>query len=197
MVEMPIDNRVVIDDKWINNVAFELCNDVISYHPKSGLLHILLNGLSKWCIAATYYGVVVLRHDDGLAVAVWAVIGSVLNVALSFVLKQIIRQDRPVSEVCSGPGMPSSHAQSISFAVVYVILSIVGWLGLNAFSVIFSGLVIVVGVYLSWLRILLRYHTTSQVVAGAVVGSVFSVLWFCTCDAMVLDLEAYISSLWL
>ncbi|KVI08820.1 hypothetical protein Ccrd_012812 [Cynara cardunculus var. scolymus] len=101
MVERPFDNRVVIDDKWMN-ASFELealidGDGGVSYYPKPGLLHILLNRLSKWCIAATY-GVIVLRHDN-VAVAVWAVLGSVLNIALSLALKQIIYQDRPDPEV--------------------------------------------------------------------------------------------------
>lgn len=75
---------------------------------------------SIWCTALTYGGVILLRQDD---LALWAVVGSILNVVLSFTLKQIFNQERPVSEVCSGPGMPSTHAQSISFAVVFIILS--------------------------------------------------------------------------
>lgn len=49
--------------------------------------------------------------------------GSVLNTVLSVTLKQILNQERPVSALRSGPGMPSSHAQSIFFTVVFTILS--------------------------------------------------------------------------
>ena len=63
---------------------------------------------------------ILLRQDD---LALWAVLGSILNVLLSFTLKQLINQERPDPEVCSGPGMPSAHAQSISFAVTFIILS--------------------------------------------------------------------------
>ncbi|XP_071739119.1 lipid phosphate phosphatase epsilon 2, chloroplastic-like [Rutidosis leptorrhynchoides] len=153
------------------------------YHQTANDIHLVINNLSIWFIAATYGGVILLRQDD---LALWAVIGAVLNVLLSFVLKRILNQERPYSDVCSGPGMPSTHAQSISFAAVFIILSITGWLEVNGISVILSGLVIAVGVYLSWLRVLLRYHTTCQVVAGTVVGSIFSLLWFCTCDETLL-----------
>ena len=37
----------------------------------------------------------------------------------------------------------------------------------------------------SWLRVLLRYHTISQVVVGAVLGSLFSVLWFRSWETIV------------
>ncbi|KAI3669017.1 hypothetical protein L6452_40236 [Arctium lappa] len=87
----------------------------VSYHPNPDLVHIPLNRLSKWCIVVTYYGVIVLRHDD-VAVALWVVLGYVINIALSFSLNQIIYQDwRLDSEVASGPGMPYFHAQPISF----------------------------------------------------------------------------------
>ncbi|XP_071739116.1 lipid phosphate phosphatase epsilon 2, chloroplastic-like [Rutidosis leptorrhynchoides] len=154
-----------------------------SYHQTANVIHLVFNRLSIWFIAATYGGVILLRQDD---LALWAVVGSVLNVVLSIILKHIINQERPYSDVYSGPGMPSTHAQSISFAAVFIILSITEWLEVNGLSVILSGVVIAVGVYLSWLRVLLGYHTTGQVVAGTVVGSIFFVLWFCTCDEMLL-----------
>nr|XP_043633470.1 lipid phosphate phosphatase epsilon 2, chloroplastic-like [Erigeron canadensis] len=161
-----------------------------SFYPTVGMLHVFLNRLSMWCITVAYCGVILSRQDN---IALWAVLGFALNIILSKSLKQILNQERPVSEVCSGPGMPSTHAQSISFTVIFSILSIIGWLGLNALSVILSGLVVAVGVYFTWLRVLLRYHTTSQVVAGTIVGSIFSVLWFTNCNAMIL--KAYNSCL--
>lgn len=75
---------------------------------------------SKWIVAVTYSIFILLRHD---AFALWAVIGCVLNMILSVVLKKILKQERPVSGVSSGHGMPSSHAQSIFFAIVFVTLS--------------------------------------------------------------------------
>lgn len=117
---------------------------------------------------------ILLRQDD---LATWAFLGSVLNVILSFALKQILNQERPVSEVCSGPGMPSTHAQSISFAAIFFILLsnhlyypfqivtiwflivklltlilildiVIGWLGLNGLSIMLIVFVIAIGVYL-------------------------------------------------
>lgn len=61
-----------------------------------------------------------LRHDG---LAFWAAMGSVSNFILSITLKHIVKQERPVTEVSSGHGMPSSHAQSIFFALVFMILS--------------------------------------------------------------------------
>ncbi|KAI3519228.1 hypothetical protein L1887_08255 [Cichorium endivia] len=190
MVEASTENQVAVVNggEGCNSTAFEqealIDSSGVSFHQTAGVLHILLNRVSKWCVLVSYSGFILLRHDD---VALWAVLGSVLNVILSFTLKKIINQERPASEVGCGPGMPSSHAQSVSFATIFMILSIIGWLGLNGFSAILSGLIIAVGIYFSWLRVLLRYHTISQVVVGAIVGSLFSILWFCTCGDMVLN----------
>ncbi|KAJ0703489.1 putative phosphatidate phosphatase [Helianthus annuus] len=191
MVEAP--TRVVDGDKCSDMVdttvdAFEqevLIDSGSESNRQTSCVHIVLNRSSIWCVAVTYYGVILLRRDD---LALSGIVGSVLNVLLSFTLKQILNQERPVSEVCSGPGMPSTHAQSISFAAIFFILSIIGWLGLNGLSIMLIVLIIAIGVYFSWLRVLLCYHTTSQVVAGLVVGSIFSVLWFCTCDEMIYNL---------
>lgn len=46
----------------------------------------------------------------------------------------------------------------------------------------------------SWLRVLLHYHTTNQVLAGTIVGSIFSVLWFWAWEAIVH--KAYNSNEW-
>ena len=46
----------------------------------------------------------------------------------------------------------------------------------------------------SWLRIYQQLHTISQVIVGAVLGSVFAYLWFWSWDAIVL--KAFISYLW-
>ena len=70
---------------------------------------------------AILFGAVLLgRHD---AEALWAAMGSVLNTVLSVALKRVLNQERPVANVRSDPGMPSSHAQSIFFTFSFVVLS--------------------------------------------------------------------------
>lgn len=75
---------------------------------------------SKWLVAALFGIIFLWRHD---AEALWAASGSVLNSALSTVLKRILNQERPVSTIRSDPGMPSSHAQSIFYTVTFCIVS--------------------------------------------------------------------------
>ncbi|MFQ6668289.1 hypothetical protein Gotur_033984 [Gossypium turneri] len=158
-----------------------------------------LNRLSKWLVSALFGGVILWRHD---AEALWMAMGSIVNAVLSVGLKRLLNQERPVAGLKSDPGMPSSHAQSIFFTVVFAIASCD-----NALSVGISVLALAFGSYLlvkiasnlvaglqSWLRVSQKLHTMNQILVGAVVGSIFSVLWYLSWDAVVL--EAFNSSLW-
>lgn len=150
-----------------------------------------LNRLSKWLVSALFGGVILWRPD---AEALWMAMGSIVNAVLSVGLKRLLNQERPVAGLKSDPGMPSSHAQSIFFTVVFAIASLLEWLGNNALSVGISVLALAFGSYLSWLRVSQKLHTMNQILVGAVVGSIFSVLWYLSWDAVVL--EAFSSSLW-
>lgn len=67
------------------------------------------------------FGLLLLWRRD--PEALWAASGSVINAGLSTVLKRILNQERPIANIRSDPGMPSSHAQAISFAVMFAIVS--------------------------------------------------------------------------
>ncbi|KAI3824306.1 hypothetical protein L1987_05761 [Smallanthus sonchifolius] len=167
-------------------------NDGVSFHQTPGGLHALVNNLSRWIIGITYNGLILLRHD---AFTFWAATGCLLNFILSLTLKRFLKQERPVCGLRSDPGMPSTHAQSIFYTTVFIILSLIKWQGLNGATAILSALVATLGSYFSWLRVLQRYHTTSQMVVGAVVGFIFSVLWFWAWEEIVY--KTYYSSFWL
>lgn len=154
-------------------------------------LESMLNQLSKWLVPGVFSAIILWRHD---AEALWAATGYVVNLGLSVMLKRILNQERPVSAQKLDPGMPSSHAQFIFFSGAFAILSVVQRLGINALTMFISGFALAFGAYLSWLRVSHRLHTTSQVVVGAVVGSIFSVLWFWSWAEFVH--KAYISSIW-
>ncbi|XP_021300865.1 lipid phosphate phosphatase epsilon 2, chloroplastic [Herrania umbratica] len=153
-------------------------------------LETTLNRLSKWLVAATFGGVLLWRHD---AEAIWVAMGSILNALLSVGLKRVLNQERPVAGLKSDPGMPSSHAQSIFFTIVFTIGSVLEWLGVNELSVSISALALAFGSYFSWLRVSQQLHTMSQILVGAIIGSIFSVLWYMSWKAVVL--EAFHSSL--
>ncbi|GLT39167.1 hypothetical protein SLA2020_133730 [Shorea laevis] len=150
-----------------------------------------VNRLSKWVVAGAFGSVLLLRHD---AEALWFVTGSVMNATLSVGLKRVFNQERPVSGLRSDPGMPSSHAQSIFFVAVFTVISVMEWLGINGIAFMASVLVLAFASYLSWLRVSQQLHTISQVLVGAALGAVFSILWFLSWHFVVL--EAFVSTLW-
>ncbi|XP_026396577.1 lipid phosphate phosphatase epsilon 1, chloroplastic-like [Papaver somniferum] len=146
---------------------------------------------SKWLVVTVFGIIVIWRHD---ALAMRAAMGAVANAWISITLKRILDQERPVASLGSGPGMPSSHAQSIFFASVYAILSLVTYLGLNGVTVTIGVLGLGFISYLSWLRISQRHHTISQVVVGAILGTICSILWFQSWYWFVQ--QAFLSFLW-
>ncbi|XP_010465481.1 PREDICTED: lipid phosphate phosphatase epsilon 2, chloroplastic-like isoform X2 [Camelina sativa] len=175
-------SQALEQEAFINNSS-EIQNDA------GGGIEAVANRLSKWIVAGLFGSVLLLRHDGA---ALWAVVGSVSNSALSVALKRLLNQERPVATLRSDPGMPSSHAQSISFISVFTVLSVMEWLGTNVLSLILSGLVLALGSYFTWLRVSQKLHTTSQVVVGAIVGSVYSTLWYVSWNSLVR--EAFTSS---
>ncbi|KAH0696420.1 hypothetical protein KY290_016310 [Solanum tuberosum] len=104
-----------------------------------------LNSLSKWLVAAVFGIIFLWRHDTE---ALWAASGSILNAGLSTVLKRILNQERPVSAIRSDPGMPSTHAQSIFYTVMFCIVSMVEYFGLNGVTAVISALIFAIGSYL-------------------------------------------------
>lgn len=166
-------------EAFMNNPS----NDLVSG------INAVANRLSKWVVAALFGSVLLLRHDGA---ALWAVIGSVSNSALSVALKRILNQERPVATLRSDPGMPSSHAQSISFISAFTLFSLIEWLGTNELSLFLTTLILALASYFTWLRVSQKLHTPSQVVVGAIVGSLYSTLWYITWNSLVL--QAFASS---
>ncbi|XP_027347956.1 lipid phosphate phosphatase epsilon 1, chloroplastic [Abrus precatorius] len=150
-----------------------------------------LNRLSKWIVSALFGVLIFWRHD---AEALWFAAGSMLNGMLSISLKIILNKKRPSSNLKSDPGMPSSHAQSIFFIAMFIILSSVEWLGINEISISSGGLVLAFGSYITYLRVSQKLHTVSQVVVGAFMGSICSFLWYWIWNAFMQ--HAFVSSLW-
>ncbi|KAL1369706.1 hypothetical protein HN51_000065 [Arachis hypogaea] len=149
-----------------------------------------LNQLSKWIVTTLFVAFILWRHDGE---AIWFAGGSISNAMFSVSLKKILNQKRP-STLKSDPGMPSSHAQSISFTVLFVILSSFGCLGVNAYTITCSGMALGFGSYFSYLRVSQKLHTVKQVIVGAILGSILSISWYWLWNSFVL--EAFRSSLW-
>ncbi|PWZ20023.1 Lipid phosphate phosphatase epsilon 2, chloroplastic [Zea mays] len=149
-----------------------------------------LNRMSKWLVAGSLAFAAIWKRD---AEIMWFLLGAVGNSLLSMVLKKMLNHERPAPALRSGPGMPSSHAQSIFYAATILALSLYYWLGTNYLTMILGPATLSVAAYLSWLRVSRRLHTLNQVMAGAVVGSVVGALWFVLWHSLVQ--EAFASSL--
>lgn len=179
------------DDEGVTALEQEAFINGSSQIVAAGGFEATLNRLSKWLVAALFGGIILWRHD---VEALWAAMGSILNAGLSVALKKILNQERPVATLRSDPGMPSSHSQSIFYSVMFAILSMVEWLGVNEVTLAVGVVVLAFGSYLSWLRVSQHFHTISQVLVGAAVGSIFSILWLWSWRTLVL--QAFVSFLW-
>lgn len=109
--------------------------------------------------------------------------------ALNFALKRILKEERPKQMHGKGYGMPSSHAQFVSFfslsltlfllfrhvpkkpTASHTPLTLVARVGLSGLALVCAGLV-------AWSRTYLNYHTEKQVVVGSMAGAVTAVGWF-------------------
>ncbi|RWW88904.1 hypothetical protein BHE74_00002204 [Ensete ventricosum] len=154
-------------------------------------LEAILNGTSKWLVAALFGLAILWKHD---AEILWAATGSVINAWLSITLKRILNHERPVAGLKPDPGMPSSHAQSIFYIEAFFILSMVNQLGIDTLTVSTGSIALLFGSYLSWLRVSQQLHTYSQILVGALLGSCCGVAWYWLWHSFVL--EAFISLLW-
>lgn len=108
---------------------------------------------------------------------------------LNFVLKRILKQERPKQMHGKGYGMPSSHAQFVAFFSLsltmfllfrhvpkkpspsHTPLSLVARIALSALALLNAGLV-------AWSRIYLNYHTSHQVLVGCGAGAASAISWF-------------------
>ncbi|KAI2621736.1 PAP2-domain-containing protein [Hypoxylon sp. NC1633] len=112
--------------------------------------------------------------------------------ALNFGLKRLIKEERPRLMNGKGYGMPSSHAQFVSYFSVSLMLFLLlrhtpppttsrrrnhtpmglperaGW----------SALALAVAAAVAWSRVYLNYHTERQVLVGCAAGSVSAIGWF-------------------
>ncbi|CAG8959611.1 hypothetical protein HYFRA_00001513 [Hymenoscyphus fraxineus] len=109
--------------------------------------------------------------------------------ALNFALKRILKEERPKQMHGKGYGMPSSHAQFVSFFSVSLTLFLLfrhvpkkpssSHTPLSMVArVLLSGLALASAALVAWSRTYLNYHTQKQVIVGIAAGVVSAVLWF-------------------
>lgn len=112
----------------------------------------------------------------------WALLGSIVNSVNGKILKRVLNHARPIGAVKADPGMPSSHATSLSYLSVYGAAALTHFrdvipaIGYGGQLVVSAGLV-ALGVFLSYLRVSTGYHTPPQVIVGYGVGSTTALAW--------------------
>ncbi|WZY72677.1 lipid phosphate phosphatase epsilon 1, chloroplastic-like [Brassica napus] len=73
----------------------------------------IFNSLSKWVVSILFASIILLRRDG---TALWGIIGSVSNSALSMMLKRILNQARPATTSRTDPRMPSTHNIQVNYS---------------------------------------------------------------------------------
>ena len=118
----------------------------------------------------------------------WCLSGSVFNSLNSKLLKRLINESRPDGATKLDPGMPSSHAVSLSYLSVYAASALLlrggGFPDVpGAWPVPVQGVqpgaaaLVTAGLFLTWLRVHLGYHNWAQVCVGYGIGSVTALGW--------------------
>ncbi|KAJ5362453.1 hypothetical protein N7541_003297 [Penicillium brevicompactum] len=115
-------------------------------------------------------------------------VGQMACEGLNFILKRVIKEERPKEMFGKGYGMPSSHAQFMTFFSVYLTFFLLfrhskasassypNVAVLLRFLVMFALCLGAAGVAAS--RIYLNYHTPKQVLAGCAAGFTCACGWF-------------------
>lgn len=105
--------------------------------------------------------------------------------ALNLILKRTIKEHRPATHQGKGYGMPSSHAQFLSFWATSLSLFLLlrhRPRGPHAWSPRHRACLSLVALSLAaltaWSRAYLGYHSPRQVVVGCLAGGVFALFWF-------------------
>ena len=137
-----------------------------------------LNESTKFVVSATAM-LFLLFHPT--VETCWCLLGSIVNSVNGKLLKRVLNHSRPNGAKKVDPGMPSSHATSLSYLSWYAALAVL--LGADAFGLAthvtraFAISVVSLGAFLAYLRVKLGFHTWPQVLVGYGLGSSTASLW--------------------
>ena len=137
-----------------------------------------LNESTKFVVSAT--AMVFLMFHPTVETC-WCLLGSIVNSVNGKLLKRMLNHSRPDGAKKVDPGMPSSHATSLSYLSWYAALAFA--FEPNAFGLATTvtrtlafGLVSL-GAFLAYLRVKLGFHTWPQVYVGYGLGSSTALVW--------------------
>lgn len=180
----------------VNTLHYSNDNDVTKWvpfsltlveYPKDDIIGKFLAfiSLAPFGIGAGFVALILFRRDLH---TITFFLGTLCSETLNYILKHLICEKRPLrrEEITVEYGMPSSHAQFVSFFATYIIYFVFIRLhhmnnntiieNISKFLIISSSMVVAVLVCIS--RIYLQYHTISQVLCGIIVGFLFATFWF-------------------
>lgn len=131
---------------------------------------------TKWTV--TVLMVLVVAHYRDRRIFLFAV-GSLVNSGCAKLLKKLLQQPRPDGARQHDPGMPSSHAMSLAYLSVGLVLDVLARYtsAVPLLPLALAWAFLVAAVVASCLRVSLGYHTRTQVVVGWIVGVVNCLLW--------------------
>eukprot|EP00890_Picochlorum_soloecismus_P001424 jgi/Picsp_1/2282/NSC_05746-R1_protein len=139
----------------------------------SALVHHILswiNDATKWIVSGGVLLILLLKRDE---VTCWCVVGGIVAAFTCRALKFAINASRPPQAKKKDPGMPSSHACSLGYLSVFASLVMLDVSMPTSAAVSLP----ILGLFLTYLRVLLGYHTFAQVAVGWVLGSTIAVAW--------------------
>eukprot|EP00542_Grammatophora_oceanica_P016120 CAMPEP_0194042888 /NCGR_PEP_ID=MMETSP0009_2-20130614/14616_1 /TAXON_ID=210454 /ORGANISM="Grammatophora oceanica, Strain CCMP 410" /LENGTH=212 /DNA_ID=CAMNT_0038686917 /DNA_START=298 /DNA_END=936 /DNA_ORIENTATION=+ len=135
-----------------------------------------LNSSTKWIVTlANTIGIWIAPSIQNPAEGPFIVVGAILSVYFTDVLKKIINNERPAGAPFADPGMPSSHSL-VSFFLA------AAWSTLLLTTISSSA---IAGTTLLWasaslialLRVMCGYHSYAQIGVGAILGSGMGFSW--------------------
>jgi dolichyldiphosphatase len=153
-------------------------------YPKGDLIGFILAfiSLAPFAIFVSYVTLVLFKRELD---TILMLIGQLLNEVLNVILKNIIREQRPLQamKAAHSPktyGMPSQHSQYQTFFTVFCLLFILiklrhkPWYFRTFCSVCLLGSLAAV----IYSRVYLLYHFWSQCLVGVAVGSCWAGVWY-------------------
>ena len=127
----------------------------------------LLGASSKFVVSSM--AVLALITTDSW-VPVYYILAAVGNGVLSKLVKQTLKQPRPVESGEDGYGMPSSHAQSFFFFLAVLAINRARVFGNDRAAVVVCAVLALYSSAASYWRVATNLHTIAQTLAGAVLG---------------------------
>ncbi|CAK1549791.1 unnamed protein product [Leptosia nina] len=156
-------------------------------YPKGDLIGKIfaIISLAPFGIGSGFIALILFRRDLH---TIAFFVGTLLNELINIILKHIFCEKRPLSRgnLYNEYGMPSSHSQFIWFFSIYVLYFFIFRLhhiyNNNILSILWKVIIVgscfLLSLIVSIARVYLEYHTTRQVVYGALVGCLTATLWF-------------------